>query len=616
MSSPNFVTDPKLSLGRWPADAKDVATIPQQLAKTVAANADKPALMFKTSKEAEAWTPITWTQYNNNINDVGKAMIALGLEASDTVNILAFNSPEWYAAAIGAIVIGGISAGIYGTNNADGCRYVAEHSKAKIIFVDTKAHLDTILSIRDQLPNLLKIVMWSDNLTHDECPSDVDGVQSWADFIASGKSVEDSALAERVAALDAGKTCFLSYTSGTTGRPKAVMHSHDTISHAANSLLNRVFTALPEAQKWGNEERGISYLPLSHVAGSVTMFSNVTSSSTKFAPDTTYFAFPDALKGSISVTLKDVKPTIFIGVPRVFEKFCAALKPALGPGGPLNGKPTVYARGALGFQALKAALVGSAPLDIEVLTFFDSIDIQVCDVYGMTENFALSQCNATGDRKYLTVGKTCPGGESKLADGTGEILTRSRSTMLGYMYNEEKTAEAIDNEGWHHTGDVGSFDDNGYLTITGRIKELIITAGGENCAPVILEAALKKNLLAISNVMMIGEKRKFVSAVFTLQCTPTATGGFTDVLDAASAKIDPEAKTIGDAQKSEVWKKYIDAGVAKANEEAVSAAQQTKKWVILSAEFSIPTGELGPTLKLKRIEVNKNFEKEIEAIYA
>lgn len=610
-SEKRFVVGPDESCPRWPEGA-DVSTVAQEFASTAEKYADKNALMYKSSKEQKEWTAVTWKQYHACVRDTAKALLAQGVKATDAVNILGFNSKEWFYATFGAMFVGAIPAGIYGTNNADGCWFVAHHSKAKIIFVDTKARLNTILSVRDKLPELKKIVMWEDTLFHDECPSE-EGVMSWADFIAAGKSVEDSAVDAAIAALDAGKCAFLSYTSGTTGRPKAVMHSHDTIINATKVLYARMLGGV--SPPWGSEERGISYLPLSHVAGSVPMFAQACSG---MEPDTTYFAFPDALKGSIAESLKDVKPTSFIGVPRIFEKFCAGVKPAVGEGGPLHGKPTVYARGALGLQACKAAYVGSAPVDVDVMKFFDSIDLPIMDIYGMTENFAVSHCNSPGEgnRKYERVGKPTPGGDTKLAEGTNEILTRSRSTMLGYMYNEEKTKEAIDEDGWLHTGDVGSIDDDGFYSIIGRIKELIITSGGENCAPVILEAALKKELPAISNVMVIGDKRNFISAVFTLVCKPTPLGTFTNELDGASAKVDPDAKTIEDAQKSAVWKKYLDDGVARANESAISRAQQTKKWAILSREFSIPTGELGPTLKLKRIEVNANFKEEIDAIYA
>ena len=222
-----------------------------------------------------------------------------------------------------------------------------------------------------------------------------------------------------------------------------------------------------------------------------------------------------------------------------------------------------------------------------------------------------------GERKIGAVGKVTPGGEAMIAAGTGEICTRSRATMLGYMYNKEKTEEAIDEELWLHTGDVGRVDDDGFCFIIGRIKEIIITAGGENCAPVLLESAIKKHLgNTISNVMMIGEKRKFVSAVITLACKPNADGSFTDILDGGSAKVDPACTTIADAKASAVWKAHVDAKIAAANKEAISAAQQTKKWIFLSADFSVPGGELTPTLKLKRPVVEKKYSAEIEGIYA
>ena len=610
--NPLFSLDPNERCPRWPAGATDVQTIPEAFSECVKNNGSKNALMFKTSKEAAEWTPVTWTQYQNNVFAVAKAMMANGVEATDSVNILAFNSPEWFYAVMGVIHIGGIGAGIYGSNNPEGVRYVAAHSKAKIIFVDSKAQLDKVQSVRSELPNLKLVVMWKDNLTADEVPKGIQGVMSWDDFLATGGVVTDAQLADQTEECDAAKPCFLSYTSGTTGNPKAVMHSHDTIIHGSKSLFMRLQDNLPAGQEMTPDERSLSYLPLSHVAGSIPMFAQLLMDNFK---EVVYFAFPDALKGSLGATLKEVKPTVFIAVPRVWEKFHAALGPAVGPGGPLNGKPSAYARGALGLGECKMGIVGAAPVAKETMDFFDSIDTPIYEVYGMTENFALSHVNVTGERKIGSVGRCTPGGETKLAETT-EICTRSRATMLGYMYNKEKTEDAIDSEGWLHTGDLGKVDDDGYYFIIGRSKEILVTAGGENVAPVLLESALKKHLSKISNVMMIGDKRKFVAATFTLTCQPDGLGGFTDELDAPSSTVDPNSKTIADAQASAVWKAYIDAGVAAANKEAISGAQQTKKWAILSADFSVPGGELTPTLKLKRPVVYEKYAAEIDAIYA
>jgi long-chain-fatty-acid--CoA ligase ACSBG len=608
--NPLYITEPTERCPRWPAGATDVQTVPEAFAKCATNNAAKNALMFKANKEAAEWTPVLWSEYHANVIACGKAMMANGVEAADAVNILAFNSPEWFYAVMGVIHIAGIGAGIYGSNNPEGVRFVAAHSKAKIIFVDSKAQLDKVLSVRSELPNLKLVVMWPDNLTADPVPAGLTGVSSWADFIATGAEVDDVAFATRVASCDAAKPCFLSYTSGTTGNPKAVMHSHDTMLHASANIWNRVNSTLTE--KMTADERELSYLPLSHVAGSIPMFSQLLLDDFKTV---TYFAFPDALKGSLGATLKEVKPSIFIGVPRVWEKFHAALGPACGPGGPLNGKPSVYAQTALGLEKCKMCIVGAAPVANETMAFFDTIDKPIYEIYGMTENFALSHTNVAGERKIGSVGKITPDGEAKLFGETAEICTRSRSTMLGYMYNKEKTEEAIDSEGWLHTGDIGKIDDEGFYTIIGRIKEILVTAGGENVAPVLLESALKKHLPGIANVMMIGDRRKFVSAVFTLACKPDGLGGFTNELDAPSTKVDPDAKTVEDAQKSAAWTAYLDAGVAKANVEAISAAQQTKKWTILPGDFSVPGGELTPTLKLKRPVVYTKYATEIDAIY-
>ena len=496
-----FVLSPNEACPRWPEGAADVMTVPQVFNACVANNADRTvrpffffyfsceydcsedvgtytpfrpmsrlplpvclsvclshaslclisqnsppqAMMRKMSKDDTTWTSISWQGYSDNVVATGKAMIAAGVAAADTVNILAFNSPEWFFACVAAINIGSVSAGIYGSNNEDGVkyvvsgytdgyvvataytlpfsftrrrriqriccfsfplpssffiikdlpfpfsfssRYVAAHSKAKIIFVDSCVQLAKVQAVRGSLPDLKLVVLWPDSLTADSVPPGAagEGVVSWSDFLASGNGITDAAYDARVAACDPAKACFLSYTSGTTGNPKAVMHSHDTLLHASRSVWGRINQSMPEGQKMGRDERTVSYLPMSHVAGSLNVFMQLLTDEQK---DVIYFAFPDALKGSLGATLKDVKPTMFTGVPRVWEKFHAALAPALGPGGPLHGKPVQYAQGALGLSAMKLGLVGAAPVSKETMDFFDNLEKPIYELYGMTENFAL-----------------------------------------------------------------------------------------------------------------------------------------------------------------------------------------------------------------------------------
>jgi len=282
------------------------------------------------------------------------------------------------------------------------------------------------------------------------------------------------------------------------------------------------------------------------------------------------------------------------------------------------GFPARAVLAQVGMEAIKFITVGAAPVQVPTLEFFHQLDLDVYELYGMTENCAYSHRNIPDHVKHGAVGRNVPQSESKLAPGTNEILTRSRATMMGYMYDPEKTAEVIDSDGWLHTGDVGKFDEDGYLHIVGRIKELMISAGGENMAPVILEAEIKKQLPAVSNVVMIGDRQKFVLALLTLKQKPNAYGGWTGELDAEALLVDSSCTTVEQAIASDAWKAYIEAGIAEANKNAISRAQETRKWVVLSSDFSpvdMPNSpsELTPTLKLKRNVVHKKYLNVIKA---
>jgi len=419
-------------------------------------------------------------------------------------------------------------------------------------------------------------------------------------------------LEARIASLRPDHACYLSYTSGTTGNPKAVMCSHDNIVWGFTYLLSYVY----KSGTFGMEEREISYMPLSHIAGNVQLLGHITHPMT--VNTVVHFAFPDAMQGSLPQTMLDVKPTVFLGVPRVWEKFGMAWKEALAAKPELEKNKTAL-RGLLGLDHAKFCSTGAAPIARTLMEFFDTIELPIYEIYGMTENMAYSHYNHRGRKRIGSVGPMLDdqGASSKLAPGTNEICTRSRALMMGYMYMPEKTADTFDDEGFLRTGDVGRVDADGFWFITGRIKEMIITAGGENCAPVLLEDVIKQRLPALSNAVMIGDRQKYLVALLTLKYEPDGKGGFLNTLAPEAKAVDPLCNTYEDVQRSETFKKYIEDGIQAANEVAISRAQQTRKWILLPGDFS-PFGdlpELTATMKLRREVVAKKYDQPIKKLY-
>lgn len=320
----SFATDPMEELPRWfpSSDLRDdnifkPATIPALFAERASLHGQHHALAFKTSKADTKFTYVTWAEYFNTVMEVSKALVAIGVHPGDTVNILGFNHQNWYYACFGSIFAGAVAAGVYLTNSAEAVTHQVRHSKSKILFVDSLAQLAKAQVAKEACPHLEYIVMWPDNLGGEAVPAGVSGVLSWDDFVRFGQSVQPQIVTERIAALTPATPCFLSYTSGTTGPPKAAMHSHDSIVYACKAM----WKGLLEAGDKTNVRDGnsICYLPLSHVGGSVFMFSNATCAELG-TKSCTHFAFPDALQGSITKTLREVKPSYFFAVPNVWEK--------------------------------------------------------------------------------------------------------------------------------------------------------------------------------------------------------------------------------------------------------------------------------------------------------
>ncbi|XP_063311929.1 long-chain-fatty-acid--CoA ligase ACSBG2 isoform X1 [Pelobates fuscus] len=617
-------------------------TIHQLFQESVSKYGDYVAL---ASKVGDQWNTITYKQYYEQCRIAAKGFIKLGLERYHGVGILGFNSAEWFIADVASILAGGFAVGIYTTNSAEACHYVAENCEANILVVENHKQLQKILQIQDQLPHLKAIIQYKDELK-EKRPN----LYTWADFMQLGKDVADAQLDQIIDSQMPNQCCTLIYTSGTTGQPKGVMLSHDNITWTAAAAGNTV--RLREATDL--QEVVISYLPLSHVAAQM-----IDIWLTMKYGGATYFAQPDALKGSLANTLREVRPTAFLGVPRVWEKMQEKMKAIGAKSSTIKRKVASWAKGvgletnmkrmngaspnpmkyhmakklvfkkvrkALGLDRCTKCYTGAAPITKDTLEFFLSLNIPVYELYGMSESSGPHTISLPDAFRITSCGKVISGCKTNIYqpdnEGAGEILFWGRHVFMGYLHNEEKTVESLDKEGWLHSGDIGKHDDKGFLFITGRIKELIITAGGENIPPVPIEDALKERAPIISNAMLIGDKKKFLSMLLTLKCNVNADSGepedelTTEAVEFCRA-LGSKATRVSDivGGKDKAVYAAIQETVNAVNEKSTSNAQKIQKWLILDRDFTIAGGELGPTMKLKRPAVSKIYKDQIDSFY-
>ncbi|XP_013385720.1 long-chain-fatty-acid--CoA ligase ACSBG2 isoform X3 [Lingula anatina] len=592
------------------------------------------------TKEGEEWKTWSYRQYYDDVKRAAKSFIKLGLDSFGGVGILGFNSPEWLISNLGTIFAGGLATGIYATNSPEACEYIISNSKTNVVVVENNVQLQKILKIWDKVPHLKAVVQYKDEVA-ERRPN----VYSWQEFMDLGKETADSVLVERIKAQRPNQCCTLIYTSGTTGNPKGVMLSHDNYTWLSRKIVGA--TRL----KFGQEVL-VSYLPLSHVAAQI-----VDIYGPLIAGAAVYFARPDALKGTLRITLNEVHPTVFFGVPRVWEKIQEGLKElgkqttgikkkvatwAKGVGykgsmSLMNGGGTPFGwslanlllfrkvRTGLGLDRCSVCSCGAAPVMKETLDFFLGVNIPIMETYGMSESTGPHTISVPWRYRLTSVGFNVPGTKTDILnpdeDGCGEVCMRGRHVFMGYLDTEEKTCEALDADGLLHSGDIGKIDKDGFIYITGRIKELIITAGGENVAPVPIEDTVKEELPGISNVMLVGDKRKFLSMLLTMKVEVDDNGAPTDKLSKVATdwcrSLGSSASTVSDILDNNDAKvlKAIQEGIDRANAKSTSRAQKVQKWSLLAKDFSIPGGELGPTLKLKRPVVSKMYKNTIDKFY-
>uniref|UniRef100_A0AAY4EHF0 Long-chain-fatty-acid--CoA ligase ACSBG1 n=1 Tax=Denticeps clupeoides TaxID=299321 RepID=A0AAY4EHF0_9TELE len=560
------------------------------------------------SKKKDKWEKITFSEYYHLCRVAAKGFLKLGLERFHSVAILGFNSAEWFISAVGTVFAGGIMTGIYATNSPEACHYVANDSRANIIVVENQKQLDKILQIKENLPHLKAIVQYSGALLN-KLPD----LYSWEEFMALGLDVPDKELDDIISSQRANQCCVLIYTSGTTGMPKGVMLSQDNITWTAHHA-SRAGDMQPAEIK---QEVLVSYLPLSHIAAQIyDLWTGIQWG------ELVYFAQPDALKGSLINTLREVRPTSHMGVPRVWEKMMEKIKEGISQCGYIKRKLVTWAMSV----TLGGENQGTFTLSYETLQFFLGLNIQLYEAYGMSETSGPHFMSNPKVHKLTSCGKVVPGCKFKLAnvdkDGIGEVCFWGRDIFMGFLNMEDKTKEALDEDGWLHSGDLGKSDEEGFLYITGRIKELIITAGGENVPPLPIEDAVKKQVPIISNAMLIGDKRKFLSMLLTLKCTTsTETMEPTDDLSSEAVEyckqLGSQATKVSDitGEKDKAVYQAIQEGIDRVNSRAISNAQRIQKWTILGRDFSISGGELGPTMKLRRPVVLQMYHNEIESFY-
>jgi long-chain-fatty-acid--CoA ligase ACSBG len=646
-----WATDPRVELpvlvGKEGKAALPPITVSELWNQLLPELGPKPAINDKINGK---WVTQTYQQYYDNCIRFAQGMVRLGISQRSAVSILGYNQSNWLISFFGAIFANCVACGHYLTNGPDAVLYVMDHSDTELMVVENQEQLDKVLQVWDQCPTLKYVVVWREFTIDPKYEKFADRVMSHDMFMAfEPTSTTTAELQHRMIVQKPGNAISYVYTSGTTGNPKGVMLSHDNYVWTAKALedplINQVIAE-------GRPVTCLSFLPLSHVAAQYNdLFLTLVNGAN------VYFTDVNALKGTLINYLLEIRPVMFVAVPRVYEKMEDKVRAVL------DSKPTIarwasyYGRQGtdaqmkgqspsiafkvmeklvlnrvkknLGLDNAAMLISGAAPISNKTRQFFFDHNMFINNTFGMSETTApmttmLSPNYSVYDLK--SAGQAVPGTEISLAKSdpnseTGELCFRGRNIFMGYLKNDQATKETIDNQKRVHSGDEGKISKEGLIYITGRIKELLVTAGGENIAPVIIENNLREQLPFMSNIMVIGDHQKFVAALMTFKVTSNAS-------ELPNHQLAPDAiedlkkvgitgiTTVQDAMNNKEIAKIIQNGIDLANKKAVSNAAKVKAWFIVADDFSIPGGEFTPTLKVKRKIVTNKYAKEITDVYS
>jgi long-chain acyl-CoA synthetase len=575
---------------------------------------DRPALW---SKKDGSYRSISWRAYGERVKHLALGLRQLGLSRGGALTILSFNREEWIVAELAAMSLGGVAVGLYTTSSPDQIQYVASHCDSELMLVENEQYLDRVASLWSKLPRLRQIVVL-------DPPSLArPNVISYQEVMRLGQEADERAYWDSMKALKPSGLATLIYTSGTTGNPKGVMLSHRNLVWTAHQLS--------KVTPFSSDDVTLSYLPLSHIAEQICSIHGPV-----FNGVQVYFAESlDALPQNI----REVRPTGFFGVPRVWEKFKARAEQAIAGLPPIRQRLLSWARRItlerthrvlsgervpvrlelqyqlarkkilsklkerIGFDRTRVFATAAAPIGKDVLEFFASLDMIIRETYGQSEVTGPTSVSTEQATRLGLVGRPMIGVEVKIADD-GEILVRGENVCLGYYKDPAATAELIE-DGWLHSGDVGELDADGFLRITGRKKGIIVTSGGKKTAPANIEALLR-GIPPISNAMVIGERRNYLVALLSLD--PEKAPAF-----ARERGLPDSAGALGREPR---FLKYLDQQVEQQVNSKLSRFEMVKKFAVVPQDFSVESGELTPTLKLRRTAVERKYAGLIESLYA
>jgi long-chain acyl-CoA synthetase len=595
-------------------------TIAKSFLKSVETRGDRPAIR---EKKFGIWQPTSWREWLQISKDIAFGLHASGFRPGDVASIIANAVPEWVYADMGILCSGGVASGIYPTDSSVQVEYLINDSSTKVIFAEDEEQLDKILSCRSRCPTLQKIIVFDmEGLSGFIDPM----VLSLAEFTALGRNHEQGNEAlwdEMIGSRSASDLAILVYTSGTTGPPKGAMHSNRSVTHQMRHA-NDLFPSTD------NEER-LVFLPLCHVAERIGGYyvSLALGSVMNFAesPETV----PD--------NLREVQPTAFLAVPRVWEKFYSGITIALKDATAfqnwmyrnalaIGNRVTEYKlqgdtpplplrlansaayflvfrniRRMLGLDRCRLAFTGAAPIAPDLIRWYLALGIDMREVYGQTENCGVATVMPPERIKLGSVGKAAPWGEVAISP-QGEILIRGDFLFMGYLNQPEKTAETIDAKGWLHTGDVGSIDNEGFVKITDRMKDIIITSGGKNVTPSEIENQLKFSPY-VSDAVVIGDKRPYLTCLLMIDQENVEKFAQDHDIPFTNYASLCRAPEIQDLIHREI--EAVNVNFAR--------VETIKKFYLIERQLTPEDEELTPTMKLKRSFVNKRYAVEINAMY-